>query len=75
LCPQKSKEWETLTDIGPESSDVKHHPFQCEIHHLVECILTDRESHCNLADAALTHTIIFAAQTGYQTGLPVRFDD
>jgi predicted dehydrogenase len=74
LCPQKSKEWETLTDIGPESSDVKHHPFQGEINHLVDCLLTNTESHCNLADAALTHTIIFAAQTCYKTGLPVRFD-
>lgn len=74
LCPQKSKEWETLTDIGPESSDVKHHPFQSEINHLVECILTDKESHCNLDDAVLTHNIIFAAQTCYTTGRPLHFD-
>jgi predicted dehydrogenase len=72
LCPQKSKEWQTLTDIGPESSDVKHHPFQAEINHLVDCILTDNESHCNLDDAVLTHNIIFAAQTCYRTGMPVQ---
>lgn len=69
--PRHAKEWETLTDIGPESSDVKHHPFQGEINHLVESILSGKESHCNLDDAVLTHNIIFAAQTCYQTGLPV----
>jgi predicted dehydrogenase len=74
FTPDRSKEWETLTDIGPESSDVKHHPFQGEINHLVDCILTNRESHCNLADAALTHQIIFAAQTCYRTGQPVRLN-
>jgi predicted dehydrogenase len=73
FCPRQSKEWMTLTDIGPESSDVKHHPFVAEINHLVDCVLTGKESHCNLDDAALTHAIIFASQTCYQTGRPVRF--
>jgi predicted dehydrogenase len=71
--PERSepKAWEALNDIGPESSDVRHHPFQGEIDHFVDCILADRESHCNLADAVKTHEIVFAAQTCYQTRAPV----
>ena len=65
------KGWQELTEIGPESSDVKHHPFQVEIDHLVDCILNNRESHCNLEDAVKTHEIIFAAQKCYQTRTPV----
>jgi predicted dehydrogenase len=40
--------------------------------HFVECILEDRESHCNLADAVNTHEVAFAALECYETGRPVR---
>ena len=68
----KQKDWVTLTDIGPESSDVSHHPFQGEINHFVDCIRTGRESHCNLADAIKTHEVVFAARECYRTKKPVR---
>ena len=71
FAPLQSKTWQALDDIGPESSDVKHHPFQGEIDHFVDCILAGRESHGNLEDAAKTHAIVFAAQTCYRTGTPV----
>ena len=64
-------DWITLPSILPDSSDVKHHPFQAEIDHFVECVLDNVESHCNLDDAIVTHEVVFAAQQCYQTGRPV----
>jgi predicted dehydrogenase len=64
-------DWITLPAIQPDSSDVKHHPFQAEIDHFVQCVLEDVESHCNLDDAIMTHEVVFAAQQCYQTGRPV----
>ncbi len=66
------KEWVELPATGPDSSDVSHHPFQGEMDHFVDCIRAGRESHCNLADAAKTHAIVFAARACYSTGRPVR---
>jgi predicted dehydrogenase len=64
-------DWITLPSILPESSDVKHHPFQAEIDHFARCVLDNVESHCNLDDAILTHEVVFAAQQCYQSGRPV----
>jgi predicted dehydrogenase len=64
--------WVELPCIPPESSDVRHHPFQGEIDHFVECIRAGRESHCNLEDVIQTHEIVFAALQSYATGQPVR---
>jgi len=66
------KDWVTIPTILPDSADVTHHPFQGEMDHFVECILEDRESHCNLEDAIRTHEIAFAAQECYRTGQPVK---
>jgi UDP-N-acetyl-2-amino-2-deoxyglucuronate dehydrogenase len=66
------KSWMELPDIRPDSSDVAHHPFLAEIDHFIECVLTDRESHCNLDDAGKTFEVIFAAQQCYQTNQPVK---
>jgi predicted dehydrogenase len=65
------KRWIEIPTILPDSAEVTHHPFQGEMDHFVNCILTDRESHCNLKDAYHTHEIIFAAQRCYETGKPV----
>lgn len=64
--------WVTIPSIMPDSADVKHHPFQGEMDHFVDCILEGRESHCNLEDAVKTHEIIFGAEQSYKTGKPVR---
>jgi predicted dehydrogenase len=45
----------------PDTAEVGHHPFQAEIDHFVDCILSDRESHCNLEDAVNTHEAALAA--------------
>ena len=65
------KQWMEIPAIGPDSSDVSHHPFQGEIDHFVDCIARGIESHCNLADAVKTHEVVFAARECYRTGRPV----
>ena len=65
------KGWVEIPTILPDTADVTHHPFQGEIDHFVDCILNDRESHCNLEDAIHSHEIAFAAQKCYETGQPV----
>lgn len=64
-------DWVELPTICPDSSDVTHHPFQAEIDHFVDCLLGQRESHCNLEDAALTHEVVYAALESERTRLPV----
>ena len=66
------KAWVSIPTILPDSADVSHHPFQGQMDHFVECLLSDRESHCNLEDAILTHEVVFAAQECYRTGCPVK---
>jgi predicted dehydrogenase len=67
-----AREWVTIPTVMPDSADVKHHPFQGEIDHFVDCVLEERESHCNLEDAVKTHEIFFGAEQSYKTGKPVR---
>ena len=64
--------WVEIPAILPDSADVTHHPFQGQMDHFVNCILTDQESHCNLEDAIKTHEVAFAALECYETGQPVR---
>jgi predicted dehydrogenase len=65
------KDWVEIPTILPDTAEVTHHPFQGQMDHFVDCIRTDRESHCNLEDAIHTHEIALAAQTCYETGKPV----
>jgi predicted dehydrogenase len=60
-------DWVEMPAILPDSSDVRHHPFQGEIDHFVECLRNDRESHCNLEDAVKTHEVVFAALKSRET--------
>ncbi|MGH9450650.1 MAG: Gfo/Idh/MocA family protein [Terriglobia bacterium] len=64
--------WASIPTQLPDSGDVKHHPFQGEVNHFIDCILGDRESHANLADAALTHEICFASEISAREGRPVK---
>jgi predicted dehydrogenase len=66
----RQSDWIELSEIQPDSSDVSHHPFQGQIDHFIQCLQTDQASHCDLADAALTHEIVFAIQRCYATGQP-----
>lgn len=64
--------WMDIPAIMPDTADVAHHPFQAQMDHFVDCVLSDREPHCNLEDAAHTHEIVFAALRSRETGKPER---
>ena len=65
--------WASVPTIMPDSSDVHHHPFDAQIDHFVDCILGDRESHCNIADAYHTHELCLAIDRSIALGgRPVR---
>ena len=64
--------WAEIPGIRPDSSDVTHHPFQAQADHFIDCLRRGVESHCNLADAAKTHEVVFAALECYRTGQPVK---
>ena len=65
--------WSTMKTILPDSGAVDHHPFDAEIDHLVDCILQERESHCNIADAYRTHEVCLAIDRSIaEGGQPVR---
>jgi predicted dehydrogenase len=64
--------WINVPTILPDSGDVTHHPFVHEAAHLVDCILANTESHCNIADAYKTHEACFAADLSGTEGKPVK---
>ncbi len=64
--------WVEIPTILPDTAEVTHHPFQGQMDHFVECILEDKESHCNLQDAIVSHEVAFAALRCYETGQPVK---
>jgi len=66
------KGWASIPTILPDSGDVTHHPYQGEVDHLVECILTRKESHVNLEDAVKTHEVCFAAELSAKSGKAVK---
>ncbi len=68
--------WTEMQTILPNSGDVNHHPFDAQMAHLADCILNDRQSHCNVADAFRTHEVCLAidrsiAQGGKPVTLPL----
>ena len=69
------KAFTEIPTILPDSGDVTHHPFQGEIDHLVDCILTGKESFVNLEDAVKTHEVCFAADTSAAEGRPVKLSE
>jgi len=60
--------WASVPTVLPDSGDVTHHPFDGEINHLVQCILEDRESHCSVADAYLSHEVCLAIDRSLEDG-------
>jgi len=57
--------------ILPDSGDVTHHPFQGEVSHFLDCIISDQKPFPDLEDAALTHAVCFAADHSAESGRPV----
>lgn len=70
-----STDWVTVPTIRPDSGDVSHHPFDGEISHFVDCIISGKESDLNLADAAKTHAVCYALDRSVETGHPVKLDE
>ncbi|MCZ2157206.1 MAG: Gfo/Idh/MocA family oxidoreductase, partial [Bryobacterales bacterium] len=64
--------WATIPTILPDSGAVAHHPFNAEIDHFVDCVLSGVESHANVADAVKTHEICLASEQSRLEGKPVR---
>jgi predicted dehydrogenase len=61
----------TIPCIGPESSDVRYHPFQPEVDHLVDCILNDKTPLVNMHESVHVHEICIAADVSAAEGRPV----
>lgn len=62
-----------LATVLPDSGDVAHHPFQQEVDHFVQCILTTHEFPVSLANAVNTHQVCFAADMSAAAGgQPIR---
>ena len=61
--------------ILPESGDVANHPFQGEVSHFLDCIIEDSRPFPDLADAAHTQAVCFAADLSAQSGEPVMVDE
>ena len=64
--------WARCPTILPDSGAVHHHPFEGEINHFVRCILEDRQSHCNIADAYRSHELCMAIDQSLQLRQPVK---
>ena len=69
-------DWMEIPTVRPDSGDVRHHPFDGELNHFLECIAENKESHVNLEDAAKTHEVCFAMNLSSESGgKPVRIAD
>lgn len=62
----------TIPCIGPETSDVRFHPFQPEVDHLVDCILNDKEPLGNMRESVHVHEICIAADISAAENRPVK---
>jgi predicted dehydrogenase len=60
-----------LSEPGPDSGDVSHHPFSGLIRHFLDCIRAGTETEVSVEQAVLTHELCFGAMLSEKTGLPV----
>lgn len=66
------KGWVQIPTILPDSGEVTHHPFQGEVDHFVECIIYDRNSHCDLESAINTHEACIATMLSSEENRPIK---
>lgn len=64
--------WAVIPTVLPDSGAVTHHPFLELVAHFVDCVLSGKESHVNVADAVKTHEICLAAEISKLEGRPVK---
>ncbi len=65
----KQNDW-IVVPSAPFMSDRVAEPPMGQIHHLVDCVLEDVESHVNLNDAVNTFEVCLAAEMSMRTGNP-----
>lgn len=61
-------DWAVFPTITPNSGLVSHHPFDGEIDHFVDCVLSGTESHASVRDAVNTHEAVFAIDESSRSG-------
>jgi len=61
--------------VLPDSGDVTHHPFQGEVSHFLDCIISDQKPFPDLDDAAQTQAVCFAADRSAESGRPVSISE
>lgn len=57
--------------ILPDSGDVRHHPFQGEVTHFLDCIIADKPTSLNIDHATETMAMCFAADLSAAECRPV----
>ena len=69
--PERAEPWSFPT-VKPDSADVTDHPFKEEIHHFIDCIETDVESHASIHDTYKTMAVCHAIdESAARGGKPV----
>jgi predicted dehydrogenase len=69
-------EYFTFPTITPNSGDVSHHPFKGEIHHFIDCIEQNMESHASIFDSYKSMAICYAIdESAARGGVPVKVID
>ena len=61
-----------LSEPGPDSGDVAHHPFTGLIRHFLDSVASGQDSTVNVENAVLTHELCFAAMLSEKTGATVK---
>jgi predicted dehydrogenase len=64
-----------IPTILPDSGDVRHHPFQGEVSHFLDCIIDEKKPCPDLDDAAKTQAVCFAADRSAESGKPVAISE
>jgi len=67
-----AKQFLTVPGVGPDSSDVAHHPFDAMLDEFVDWVRGGKPCANSTLDAVKTHAVIFAAQESFKTGKPVK---
>jgi len=65
------RDFAAIPCILPDSADVTHHPFQCEVSHFLDCLEKGERPFPDLDDAAKTMALCFAADRAAEVRQPV----
>ena len=71
----KPDEWITIPTTQAESGDVLDHPYPPQVDHFAQCLMEDKDSSINFAEAFKTHRVMFAIEKSLAEGRPVRMEE